>query len=177
MASAGKRRGRSRHWRPQCDHAPTCPIVSSSRSSLILPSLPKWRPAIAAQRLSLSPIFDGALFDDEACAFEPARSRYGPCSNALPSQRISPNYRKKGWRGLARHPPRPTPLRRRRRMPVADSVTAGIAPLLVRRCRAEARRSACPRSTSPETTACACPPCAPPRSACGRLRGLRPICR
>jgi len=95
---------------------PHASIVSSSRSSLILPSLPKWRPAIAAQRLSLPPIFDGALFDDEACAFEPARSRYGPCSNALPSQRISPNYRKKGWRGLARHPPRPTPVRRRRRL-------------------------------------------------------------
>ena len=47
----------------------------------------------------------------------------------------------------------------------------------IRHCRAEAQRSVCLRSTSPETTVCACPACARPRSACGHPRGLRPICR
>ena len=52
-----------------------------------------------------------------------------------------------------------------------------IAPLLVRHCRAEARRSACLHLTSPETTACACLPCARPRFVCGPPRGSKPICR
>ena len=70
-------------------------------------------------------------------------------------------------------------------MPVAGSVTARtglathpqgtpasggdgcrrIAPLLVRHCRAEARRSACLHSTSPETTTCA--------ASLARVRDLR----
>jgi hypothetical protein len=42
----------------------------------------------------------------------------------------------------------------------------------IRHCQAEAQRSVCLRSTSPATTVCACPPCAHPRSAGGRPRGL-----
>ena len=93
--------------------------------------------------------------------------------------------------------PRPTPLRRRRRMPAAESVTAGgrvLRPAPRARppagatvpadrpitCQALPSGSATKRVPSFDFTrnnSVCLPPCAPPRSACGRLRGLRPICR
>jgi hypothetical protein len=162
--------GNSRPYRDPCAHMPRSYLRRARRSfcrHFPNGALPLLRSDSACRRYST--VHSSTM--KHALSSPPGRDMGRAAMRCLRNEfrRIT---EKRGGEGLLA-----TPLDRLQSGGEDDSVTAGIAPLLVRRCRAEARRSACPRSTSPETTACACPPCAPPRSACGRLRGLRPICR